>query len=140
MTPAALSAEKEAARDAFERDPVQFRRTRYLLALYASPASVADDEKLTALLDPVITATQDDNNLGLITMANLMQQALNTRKKLRDEINQVNKRLAVATASANNNAKRDDREPELRLLKLRVEELEKQIAAMKSIDKSVTRR
>lgn len=140
MTPAALSAEKEAAREIFERDPAQFRRVRYLLALYVAAATAADDDKLSQLLEPVLGATQNDNDLSLSTLVNLMQQAVSARKKLRDDINQINRRLALATASANNNSKRDDRDAESRVLKLRVEELEKQLAAMKSIDKSVTRR
>jgi hypothetical protein len=136
MPPAALVAEKDVAREVFERDPVQFRRLRYLLALHVAPASATDDAQLLSIVEPLLNATTDDNDLSIKTMALQMQLVANSRKKLREEIASIRSR--TANVAANN--KRDDREPEVRVLKQRIEELEKQIAAMKSIDRSVTRR
>lgn len=136
MPPAQLVAEKDVAREAFERDPVQFRRLRYLLALYAAPASATDDAQLLNIVEPLLIATADDSDLSIKTMVLQMQQVANSRKKLRDEIASIRSR--TINVAANN--KRDDREPEVRALKQRIDELEKQIAAIKSIDRSVTRR
>lgn len=136
MTPATLAAEKDIAREAFERDPVQFRRLRYLLALNAAPATATDDDKLLSAVEPLLNTTTDDNDLSIKTIAQQIREVALSRKKLRDEVANVRSRNANITA----NSKRDEREPEVRALKLRIEELEKQIAAMKSIDRSVTRR
>jgi hypothetical protein len=136
MAPTALAAEKDIAREAFERDQVQFRRLRYLLALYVAPATAADDDKLLSVVEPLLNTTADDNDLSIKTTAQQIRDVALSRKKLREEIANIRSR---STSIAANN-KRDDREPEVRVLKLRIEELEKQIAAMKSIDRSVTRR
>ncbi len=136
MSPAALLAEKDVAREAFERDPVQFRRLRYLLALYASPVVATDDTQLLSIVEPLLNATADDNDLSIKTMAHQMQQVANSRKKLREDIATIRSRNINIAA----NNKRDDREPEVRALKQRIDELEKQIAALKSIDRSVARR
>jgi hypothetical protein len=136
MTPAALAAEKDIAREAFERDPVQFRRLRYLLALNVAPATATDDDKLLSVVEPLLNTTTDDNDLSIKTIAQQIREVALSRKKLRDEVANIRSRNANISA----NSKRDEREPEVRALKLRIEELEKQIAAMKSIDRSVTRR
>ena len=136
MTPTALAAGKDVAREAFERDPVKFRRLRYLLALNVAPATAVDDDRLISVVEPLLNTFTDDNDLLIKTIAEQIREAALSRKKLRDEMASIRSRNANTAA----NSKRDDREPEMRTLRLRIQELEKQIAAMKSIDRSVTRR
>jgi hypothetical protein len=138
MPAAELISIRDAARDAFERDPAPFRRTRYMLALHASPASAADDERLLMLVEPIVAAaptSTNGTNAATTALAITIQQAALSRKRLREEI------IATRTRAANAaNKPRDDREPEIRALKIKIEDLEKQLAALKSIERSVTRR
>ncbi len=135
MTPTALYTAKEAARDAFERDPSPFRRQRYVFALFVSPANAADDVRLVTLIEPLVASAGDRDAVSRV-LAQLISHTAITRKKLREEI------LALRFRQANvyPAARRDDRETEMRSLRVRVDALESQLAAIKSIDRSVTRR
>jgi tryptophan 2,3-dioxygenase len=139
MPAAELVSVRDAARDAFERDPAPFRRTRYMLALHASPASATDDERLLMLVEPIVAAplasANASTNAATAALALTIQQAALSRKRLREEIAATRTRAANAA-----NSRRDDREPEIRALKTKIEDLEKQLAALKSIERSVTRR
>jgi hypothetical protein len=92
MTPAALAAEKDIAREAFERDPVQFRRLRYLLALNVAPATATDDDKLLSVVEPLLNTTTDDNDLSIKTIAQQIREVALSRKKLRDEVANIRSR------------------------------------------------
>lgn len=130
LPPAELARQREAARDTFERDPALFRRSHYLMTIFVGASSPADDERLLALVEPLLQSTDDATRV----FGNIVQNAAATRKRIRDEATQVQRNRIHA---AN---RRDDREPEVRLLKQRVEDLEKQLVAIKSIDRSLTRR
>jgi hypothetical protein len=141
MTPAQLAMARDAAREQFERDPAEFRRIQYALTVLASPISMADDERLAGLIEPLLMNAANDvnptkansaENVAALALAAVTLQNLQSRRKMREETN-LRQRTQVA-------AKRDDREPEVRALKARVEELEKQLVALKSIERSVNRR
>ncbi len=137
ITPAELLTAKESAREMFERDPVAFRRMRYVLALFVSPPTPADDDRLLALVEPMVSSTEFRQTAdGIIAV--VVQQSAAARKKLRDDA--ALQRSRANSVAAGNASKRDDRETEVRSLRTRVEDLEKQLAAMKSIERSVTRR
>ncbi len=137
LTPADLQTAKESAREMFERDPVAFRRMRYVLAMFVSPPTPADDDRLLALVEPMIGSAEFRQTADGIIAA-VIQQSATARKKLREEMAQ--QRLRANTVVAGSASKRDDRDAELRSLRAKVEDLEKQLAAMKSIERSVTRR
>jgi hypothetical protein len=130
-----LAATRDSARDAFDRDPTAFRRQRYLLALAASSASANEDDRLLVLTEPIL-AMPGNYDASLVAISFMVQQSTLARKRLRDEIAATRSRIANIAS----NTKRDERDTEVRALKSRIEELEKQIAALKSIDRSVTRR
>jgi len=132
MPPAALATVKESARDAFERDPADFRRVFYALTLFVAPSSPADDDRLLAIVEPLILSGKPVEEAARVVVALALANAV-ARKKIRDEAIQQRNRAAAA-------GKRDDREAENRALKQRLEELEKQLVALKSIDRSVTSR
>ncbi|MEI6738302.1 MAG: hypothetical protein WCL29_07485 [Pseudomonadota bacterium] len=135
MTANELTAAKEAAHDAYERDPALFRRLRFAMTLYVSPANAADDERLLTLVEPLV-ATGNDQETATRVFAQMMLHTASSRKKLREEIAILRSRSASVAAAY----RRDEREPEMRTLRARIDDLEKQLAAMKSIDRSVTRR
>ena len=132
MPPAALATVKESARDAFERDPADFRRVFYALTLFVAPSSPADDDRLLAIVEPLIISGKPVEEAARVVVALALANAV-ARKKIRDEAILQRNRVAAA-------GKRDDREAENRVLKQRVDELEKQLVALKSINRSVTSR
>lgn len=66
-------------------------------------------------------------------VASLAQTNAVARKTIRDEATQQRNHVAATS-------RRDDREAENRMLKQRLEELDRQLVALKMIDRSVTRR
>ncbi len=134
-----LAAARESAREAFERDTTEARRRRYLLTLIASPPSPSDDDRIINLsaywlmTSPSSSEPPDDATRVLATLA---EQAALERKRLRAE----QAALRSRNATLQQTARRDERDAELRTLRARIEELEKQLLVMKSIDRSVARR
>jgi hypothetical protein len=132
MSPSELAQTRESAREIFERDNATFRRMFYALTIFVAPMSSADDDRLLGLLEPVVNRrvpTEDADQ----TVAQLAYNATLARKKARDDAAASRPKTTVV-------GRRDDREPEVRALKSRVEELEKQLLALKSIDRSVSHR
>lgn len=134
LPPQEAALAREVAREALEREPSPARRGQYLMTLLVAPASPADDDRATALADATLNSATTDNDVQrtLTVLATMARENAATRKKLRDELAQQRGRVV--------NPKRDDREPEVRALKQRVDELEKQLVAIKSIERSVSRR
>ena len=87
------------------------------------------------MVEPLV-ATGNDQETATRVFAQMMLHTASSRKKLREEIAILRSRSASVAAAY----RRDEREPEMRTLRARIDDLEKQLAAMKSIDRSVTRR
>lgn len=153
MAPAELAIEKEKVRAEFNADKSELSRIKLALLL-ALPASsnasaatlVADDAELTALIDPVATSAGTTTVVGsnsteprtseaeLKVLALLIQGNVQERKRLREQAREAQSRTQVARVEA---TKKDE---EARILRTKVEELEKQLAALKLIERSVTSR
>ncbi len=135
LSNADLVAAREKNRETFEREQTAQNRMNYALAwfLSATPNTIAatDDDKLSVFVEPLATATNADT--ATRTIAGLIQQATQMRKKIRDDA-----KAAVQRASP----KRDDpaRDAEVKLLRAKIDDLEKQLAALKLIERSVNRR
>lgn len=130
-----LASTRDIAREAFERDPAPHRRSRYLLTLAATAPSVTDDERLLTLIEPLL-AMPSSHDAATVAISFIVQQAALSRKRLREEIALLRTRATSGAAGV----RRDERDTEVRTLKARIDDLEKQLAALKSIDRSVTRR
>jgi hypothetical protein len=134
---AELVSVRDTAREAFERDNTEARRLRYLLTLIASTPSPSDDDRIISLaahwLMTPPPAAAEDNTRALVTFA---EQAALERKRLRAE----QAGLRARNTALQQTARRDERDAELRALRTRIEDLEKQLLVMKSIDRSVARR
>lgn len=145
-----FAVERERIRNAFQADKSEFNRVKLALLLASIPASslpspasanAIDDGDLIALLAPLVhnagasTAAIPPaaQQAGIRALAMLMHGMAQDRKKLRDQWREAQARV--------NAMRRDDtREVEARALRARVEELERNLAALKSIDRSVNRR
>ena len=148
-----FAIEREQIRAAFQTEKSEFNRVRLalLLASTSTPVSgnfsagASDDAELIALLEPLVrdvntaatdslaAAKKDDSQTGIRALAALMVGLAQDRKKLRDQSRDAQARLSTL--------RRDDsKELEARALRARVSELERKLAAIKSIDSSVNRR
>lgn len=155
MSPAELAIEKERVRAEFNTDKSEYSRIKLalLLTLPAGNASAAtlsaDDAELAALVEPIAaaagistTGTTATGNGGesraseseLRVLALLIQASAQERKRLREQARDALSRTQVAK---NESTKKDE---EARILRTRVDELEKQLAALKSIERSVNSR
>ncbi|MEP7156521.1 MAG: hypothetical protein ABI905_12155 [Betaproteobacteria bacterium] len=131
-----FAAERESARNQFMREKTDFNRIRYalLLAQFSGHAatSAQDDAELISVIEPVAAgAAVPDSDVR--TLAAILYGVVNDRRKVREQLREVQGRLAVAK-------KEDTRDAEARALRQRVEELETKLNALKSIDRSVNRR
>ena len=144
-----FAVERERIRNAFQADKSEFNRIKLALLLASIPASslpspasanAIDDSDIVALLAPLVYNTGASTTIpptaqqaGIRALAMLMHGMAQDRKKLRDQWREAQARV--------NAMRRDDsREVEARALRARVEELERNLAALKSIDRSVNRR
>ena len=153
MAPAELAIEKEKARAEFNADKSEINRIKLALLLAlpapsnASAATlVADEAELAALVDPVATAAGTTTVIGsnnteprtseaeLKVLALLIQGNVQERRRLREQTREAQARTQVAKADLTKT------EQEARILRTKVEELETQLAALKSIERSVTSR
>jgi hypothetical protein len=135
LSPVEQSAARETARDSFVRDPTDYRRLRLLVTLLVNPASPDDDERAISLAEPWVLERGAPLEQSV---AKLVTQLAMERKRLRTE--QSLNRARAVTASQQLRREERERDAESKQLRLRVEELEKQLIALKSIDRSVTRR
>ncbi len=154
MAPAELAIEKEKVRAEFNGDKSEFSRIKLALLFTvpgpgnASAATLAaEDAELAALVDPLasaaISVASSGSNNGadsrsseseLKVLALLIQANVQERKRLREQTRDALSRAQVARADSTKT------EQEARILRIKVEELEKQLAALKSIERSVTSR
>ena len=114
----------------------QFNRIKYALLLTVAVSlgtSASDDAELIGTLEPIVGTAgfSADNELRVI--ANLIYSMAQERRKLRDQLRETNARIALAK-------REDNRDAEIRALRAQVEELEKNLQALKSIERSVNRR
>ena len=115
---------------------VQFNRIKYALLLTLAVSvgtGTSDDAELIGTLEPIVGAVgfSADNELRVI--ANLIYVAAQERRKLREQLRESHARIALVR-------REDNRDAEIRALRAKVEELEKNLNALKSIDRSVNRR
>lgn len=136
-----FAIEREQMRAAFQTEKSDFNRVKFALLLASTststPGNFSDDAELIALLEPLgrdgNAPTKDDAQAGVRALAMLMVGMAQDRKKLRDQSRDAQARLSTL--------RRDDsKELEARALRARVSELERKLAAIKSIDSSVNRR
>lgn len=132
LDPREFAAAREQARSAFQLDRSDASRARYALLLAMTPSTPqgTEDVELIALIDPLVNGADDGEMRGL---ALLMQGIVQDRRKLREQLRDSQSRLAAAR-------REEPKEAELRILRARIEELEKKLEALKSIDRSVNRR
>lgn len=145
-----FAIERESVRNALQQQKTEFNRVKLALLLaIATPspaqpgltANANDDVELIALLEPVVQSANASVSDSVApagkaetqALATLMYSMAQDRKKLRDQWRDVQARL--------NALRRDDsKASEARSLRAQVEELERQLGALKSIDRSVNRR
>ena len=119
-------------------DPAQaqFNRVKYALLLTLAVSvgtGTSDDAELIGTLEPIVGAVGFSADNELRVFANLIYVAAQERRKLREQLRETHARIALAR-------REDNRDAEIRALRAKVEELEKNLNALKSIDRSVNRR
>ena len=137
-----LMAEKERVRADFSRSKTEFSRMKLAIliaipsaAAQSSAASSAEDAELNTLLDPLTYGLAASGNAAapdLRALATLMQGLVQDRKKLRDQLRESLSRTQIT--------RRDEASSlsEARILRAKVDELEKKLDALKSIERSVS--
>lgn len=131
-----FAGERDLVRNNFNKDRSELNRLKYAMLLALSPGATTtgDESELIALLEPLVTgplAAGPETDIRVLAV--LLHGAALERRKLREQLRDTAARL--------NFVKRDDsKEAEARALRARVEELEKKLNALKSIDRSVNRR
>ena len=146
----AINSERELVRSTLLAEKTDFNRVKLAALLMpsqasttsnASAASVSDDAELIAVLEPVIQAldqlstglSPDSKAAEIRALALLMHGAALDRKRARDQLRDAQAKLSAI--------RRDDsKDVEARALRTRVTELERKIAALTSIDRSVNQR
>jgi predicted nucleic acid-binding Zn-ribbon protein len=139
-----LARERDQLRSVFEAQKTEFTRVKLALLLASNTAVTSlaqDDTELILLLEPMVHRDNAPNadfqsqsaQADTRALAALMYGLAQDRKKLRDQ-------LREAQARINALRRNDAKEIEARALRARVEELERNLAALKSIDLSVNRR
>ncbi len=146
MSAADSTVEKERARAEFGRNKSEFNRMKLAILLALSPTSspssapntaigISEDVELSSLLEPITygaTATGNSPAPDLRALATLIQALVHDRKKLRDQLKEAQSRTQIT--------RRDEAssQTEARILRAKVEELEKKLDALKSIERSVS--
>ncbi len=151
LAPAELLLEKEKARVDFNTEKSELNRIKLaiLLALPAAantPAATlaADDAELAVLIDPIASGAASNASGGsaetraaeseIRVLGLLIQGSVQERKRLRDQAREAQSRTQVARTELTAS------QQEARILRTKLEELETQLAALKSIERSVTSR
>ena len=143
-----LASEREQMRNAFQLGKSEFNRVKLAILLASTPtalltpaASANDDAELIGLLEPLVNgpsaSTADTaavaNRVEISALASLVYGMAQDRKKLREQWRETQARV--------NALRRDEtKDVEARALRAQVDELERKLAALKSIDRSVNRR
>jgi hypothetical protein len=153
MSPAELAIEREKVRADLSVDKSELNRIKLALLLSmptpgnaSATALAADDAELSALVDPVAAAASTSTAAGtpgteartseaeLKVLALLIQGNLQDRKRLREQAREAQSRAQVAKTESTK------REEEARILRIKVDELEKQLVGLKSIERDVNSR
>lgn len=140
-----LSNEKDRARAEFAKNKTEFNRMKLAILIALSSAinqivqpaatNTADDNELAALLEPLTYSVNASGSAAapdLRGLAMLIQSLVQDRKKLRDQLKDALTRTQTT--------RRDElsSQSEARILRAKVEELEKKLDALKSIERSVS--
>lgn len=130
-----LAVERDLARASIQKDKSELNRLKCALLLsLAGNTPAGDDAEIILLLEPFAnlpagTAAEPE----IRVLSSLLLAQAQDRKKLREQLRDAQARLTFA--------RRDEtREAETRALRAQVEELEKKLSALKSIERSVNRR
>ena len=132
------AGEREQSKTGYLRDKTEFSRLKYALAL-SLVSSPAEESELIALLEPLVgTPTSGASANGaesseLRTLAQVLHTMAVERRKLREQLRESQAKVSAAR-------REETREGEARALRAKVDELEKKLDALKSIDRSVNRR
>ena len=148
MTPTDFASEKERVRAEFLHDKTEFNRMKLAILIsllpatgpsitttpLAAAANIAEDTELTTLLEPFTNSLASSSNAtspDLRGLAMLIQGLVQDRKKLREQLKDSLNRTQIT--------RRDElsSQSEARILRAKVEELEKKLDALKSIERSV---
>ena len=143
LLPADFSLEKERARAEIVADKSPYKRVKLAMLIALSPpastpaAAAADDSEIQGLVEPIAFNTnpaQASDEPALRGIAALLLSAAQERKRLREQL-----RDTMLRSQAN---RRDEvsAQTEARILRTQVEELEKKLNALKSIERSVNSR
>jgi hypothetical protein len=159
LNPADLLAERERARTDFSLDRSEFNRLKLALTLamptlpnsttnpaggqvltVPTPTSAAEDNELIALTEPITAVSNSANGMAtepeMRALAMLIQSLAQDRKRVREQTREIQAK-AIAKGKEEGSAASQQ---EARILRIRVEELEKQLTALKSIERSVNTR
>ena len=142
------ASEREQMRNAFQLGKSEFNRVKLAILLASTPtallttaASANDDAELIGLLEPLVNgpsaSTADTaavaKRVEISALASLVYGMAQDRRKLREQWRETQARV--------NALRRDEtKDVEARALRAQVDELERKLAALKSIDRSVNRR
>jgi hypothetical protein len=159
LGPTDLLAERERARTDFALDRSEFNRLKLALTLalptlpnsttnpaggqvltVPTPTSAAEDNEVIALTEPITAASNAANGLAtepeMRALAMLIQGLAQDRKRVREQTREIQTKAIAKGREEGSVASQQ----EARILRLRVEELEKQLTALKSIERSVNTR
>ena len=156
MSAADLAAEKDRARTEFSQSKTEMNRLKLAILIALSPgatagapagapasavasATIAEESELNLLLEPLIyataygaTAPNPAPAADLRALATLIQALVVDRKKLRDQLKD-----SIARTQTTRREEASS-QTEARILRAKVEELEKKLDALKSIERSVS--
>ena len=133
--------EQNRVRTEFSNNNSEYSRVKLAVMLALTPVPVAvatngggnEDAELIALLDPLVfsvAASGTSAKPELRALAHILQGMAHDRKRLREQAKVAQTKITVI--------KRDESSVvESKQLKVRIEDLERQLAALKSIEKSV---
>jgi hypothetical protein len=152
LAPTELMLKKEKARADFNAEKSELNRIKLALLLVLpapsnTPAATlaADDAELALLIEPIASGATANTSAGgaieahssesqMRVLGLLIQGSLQERKRLRDQAREAQSRTQVARTELTAS------QQEARILRTKLEELETQLAALKSIERSVTSR
>ncbi len=139
LSPAAFTLEKDRVRAEFAVEKSSHRRVKLAILMALSPpalapAALAEEAELQALLEPLAFGSSASPEPALRAIATLLQSVTQDRKRLREQL-----RDAVARGQATRREEASA-QAEARILRIQVEDLEKKLNALKSIERSVTTR
>ena len=143
LLPAEFALEKDRMRAEFVAEKSNRKRVKLAILMALSPpvlapvAAAAEDGELLALIEPLAysaNASLASTEPALRAIATLLLSAAQNRKHLREQLRDT------LTRSQANRREEVNAQSEARILRIQVEDLEKKLNALKSIERSVTSR